>query len=58
MFVEQEDDEMGAAFKRSATGETLSKQQRMLNDIAEYSKPVIRPILKQNLSLIFLHLKK
>ena len=29
MFVEQEDDETVAAFKRSATGETLKKQQRM-----------------------------
>ena len=42
MFVEKEDDETVAAFKRSATGETLTKQQRMQNDIAEYNNPVIR----------------
>ena len=29
MFVEQEDDETVAAFKYSATGETLMKQQGM-----------------------------
>ena len=37
MFVEKEDDETVAAFKRSATGKTLMKQQRMQNDIAEYN---------------------
>ena len=42
IFVEQEYDEKVATFKRSATGETLTKQERMQNDIAEYSKPVIR----------------
>ena len=42
MFVGQEAEETVAAFKRSATGETQTKQQNMQNDIAEYNKPVIR----------------
>ena len=42
MFVEKEDDETVAAFKRSATRETLTKQQRMQNDVAKYSTPIIR----------------
>ena len=42
MFVEQEADETRAAFKRSATSKTLTKQERMQNDIAEYGKPVVR----------------
>ena len=42
MFVKQEDDETVVAFKRSATGKTLTKQQRMQNDIAKYNKPVIQ----------------
>ena len=42
MFVEQEDEGTVAAFKRASTGETLAKQQRMKNDVAEYNKLVIR----------------
>ena len=42
MFVEQEDNETVAALKRSATGKTQTKQQRIYNNIAEYDKPVIR----------------
>ena len=42
LFVEKEDDETVAAFERSTTGETLTKQQRMQNDIGEYNKPVTR----------------
>ena len=41
LFVEKEDDKTVATFKRSATGETLTKQQTMQNDIAEYNEPVI-----------------
>ena len=36
MFLEEED-ETGAAFKRSANGKTISKQQRMQNDMDEYA---------------------
>ena len=42
MLVEQEDDETVTAFKRSGTGEILTKQQRMQRDIAEFSKIIIR----------------
>ena len=42
IFVEQEDHETVAAFNRSAIGETLTKQQGMQKDIAEYNKPVSR----------------
>ena len=57
MLVEQEDDETVAAFKRSPTGEILTKQQRVQNNIAEYNKPLIRTDPQPNLSLIFLHHK-
>ena len=42
IFVEQEDDETVAAFKRPATGEILTRQQRMQSDIAEHNKLVTR----------------
>ena len=42
MFVEQEYDEPAAAFEHSATGEKLTKEQRMQNNITEYSKHAVQ----------------
>ncbi len=47
MFVKEDDlieeENTVAAFKRSADGETLSKQQRMQNDIDAYTKTQVKP---------------
>ena len=47
MFVKEDDpieeENTVAAFKRSADGETLTKQQRMQNDIDAYTKTQVKP---------------
>ena len=58
MCVEQEDDETVAAYKLFATGETLTKQQIMQSDIAEYNYSVIQTYPQKNLVLIFLRHEK
>ena len=42
ILIEQEEGEAVAASKCSITGETITEQQRMQNNIAEYKNPIVR----------------
>ena len=58
LVVEHEDAETIAAFKRSATGETLQNNKGCRTILLNTISPKFESIPEQNLSLIFLHHEK